>query len=164
MVDYMNAPMSSETAEVRETAPEARENRSESIEVMIALNEAKLSELPQIEANRVSGEAREAVVGGELEREYAGSNIQSECYLRDDEGKVVRDPQTGEARRIDFAVIKDSEVVKSFEVTSKTADKAGQEAKESRIREAGGNFIKDRSTDECVPFASGVKTEIVRIA
>ena len=69
---------------------------------------------------------------------------------------------TEEARRIDFAVIKDDEVIKSVEVTSERADKIAQMAKEDRIREAGGNYIVDRRTGEVVPFAHGVKTEVVR--
>ena len=54
--------------------------------------------------------------------------------MRDSEGKIVRDPETGEARRIDFVVVKDGQVVDSIEVTSETADKTGQTAKEERIR------------------------------
>ena len=86
----------------------------------------------------------------------------SECCLRDKEGSVVHDPKTGEARRVDFVVIKDGEVVKSVEVTSETAPKTEQMDKEARIRYAGGNFIKDHGTGELVPFAPGVQTEVVR--
>lgn len=166
------------TAKGLETAAEAHEAiigengltqqidsiRFESMEAVVARNEAKLSELPQIEANRISGDAREAAVRDELAREYPGCSIQSECYLRDSAGEIVKDQQTGEGRRIDFAVHKDGEVIKSVEVTSETADKTEQLAKEARIREAGGNFIKDHSTGELVPFASGVETEIMRRA
>ena len=78
----------------------------------------------------------------EVEEELDGYEIVSEAYLRDCEGKIVRDPETGEARRIDFVVVKDGKVVDSIEVTSETADKTGQTAKEERIREAGGNYIR----------------------
>jgi hypothetical protein len=81
----------------------------------------------------------------ELEKKYPeseGYEIISEAYLRDSEGKIVRDPETGEARRIDFVIVKDGQVVDSIEVTSETADKTGQTAKEERIREAGGNYIR----------------------
>lgn len=164
------------TAKDIETAAEVREAiigekgltqqidsiKSESMEAVAARNEAKLSE--HIQANREAGKERETVVRSELERKYPDDIIQSQSILRDSNGKVVKDSQTGEARRIDFTAIKDGEVVKSVEVTSLTADKTAQEAKEARIREAGGNFIKDRTTGELVPIASGVKTEIVRRA
>ena len=141
--------------------------RFESMEALVARNEAALSEVSQLEANRMSGAAREGIVDGELAREYPAENgyrRERECYLRDAEGRIVKDSETGEARRIDFAVIKDGEVVKSVEVTSETADKTDQLAKEDRIREAGGNYIVDRRTGEFVPFRSGVETEVVRRA
>lgn len=128
----------------------------------VSQNEAEVS---QIEANRRSGSAREGIVDGELVRECSpenGYSIERECYLRDAEGHIVKDLVTGEARRIDFAVIKDGEVVKSVEVTSPTADKIAQMAKENRIHDAGGNYIVDRSNGEIVPFAHGVETKIER--
>ena len=141
--------------------------RFESMEALAARNEAAINELSQIEANRIAGAAREEAVSSELVHEYPaenGSHIERECYLRDAEGHVVKDPETGEARRVDFAVTKDGEVVKSVEVTSETADKTVQLAKEARIREAGGNYIKDRSTGELARFPSDVKTEVWRRA
>ena len=169
-----------------ETAAEAREAiigenglaqqidsiKSETIEAVAARNEAKLGERIAeanhiVVANHIAGVAREATVRGELAREYpaeAGYHIEPECYLRNKEGRIVLDPQTGEARRIDYAVIKDGEVVRSVEVTSETADKTAQMAKETRIREAGGDFIQDRRTGKLVPVPSGVTTEIVRRA
>ena len=147
--------------------------RFESMEALVARNEAAIrglsqieaNELSQIKANRIAGAAREEAVGSELAYEYPaenGNHIERECYLRDAEGHVVKDPETGGARRIDSLVLKDGEVVKSVEVTSETADKTAQMAKEERIREAGGNYIEDRRTGELVPFRSGVKTEIER--
>lgn len=136
-------------------------------EILSGLSQIEANELSQIEANRISGAAREEVVGSELAHEYPaedGNHIERECYLRDSEGHVVKDPETGEARRIDRLVLKDGEVVKSVEVTSETADKTAQMTKEERIREAGGNYIEDRRTGELVPFRSGVKTEIERRA
>lgn len=56
---------------------------------------------------------------------------------------MVKDPETNTARRIDFVIVKNGKVVDSIEVTSQTADKTDQMAKESRIRENGGVFIKD---------------------
>ncbi len=52
-------------------------------------------------------------------------------------------------------------VVKSIEVTSKTASKEVQTAKENRIRESGGNYIKD-SNGNLVEIPKNIKTEIWR--
>jgi hypothetical protein len=82
--------------------------------------------------------------------------------LRDKDGNIVKDPVTGEARRIDFTITKDKEVVKSIEVTSETAPKEAQIAKEDRIRNEGGNFIKNRDTGQLVEMPEEIKTEIRR--
>ena len=100
----------------------------------------------------------------ELEKKYPeseGYEIISEAYLRDSEGKIVRDPETGEARRIDFVVVKDGQVVDSIEVTSETADKTGQTAKEERIREAGGNYVRT-SDGSLAEFPNDLHTTIER--
>ncbi len=143
--------------------------RFDSIESLAARNEASLSEMRRegLAANQEAGKAREKVVGGELVHEYpaeTGYHIESQCYLRDKNGEIVRDPETGESRRIDFEVIEDGEVVKSVEVTSETADKTAQLTKEERIREAGGDYIIDRRTGELVRFAPDVRTEVIRRA
>ena len=52
-------------------------------------------------------------------------------------------------------------MVDSVEVTSKTADKAGQTAKEQRIRENGGNYIKD-SEGNLIEIPKDVNTRIER--
>lgn len=114
--------------------------------------------------NKEEGLRRENEVLEELKKKYPeteGYEIVSEAYLRDSEGKIVRDPVTGEARRIDFVVVKDGKVIDSIEVTSKTADKTGQIAKEGRIREAGGNYIRtyDGSLAE---FPNNIQTTIER--
>lgn len=141
--------------------------KSGSMEALAARNEAALSEVPQIEANRISGALREETVHGELARDYPaedGYHIENECFLRDKTGEIVKDPVTGEGRRIDSAVIKDGEVVKSVEVTSETAHKTAQLEKEQRIRDAGGDYVRDRSSGELARFAPDVKTDIVRRA
>ena len=140
---------------------EALETRNE------ALLEAPPSEPSQIEMNGIAGTIREIVALDELEHEYpseAGYHVESECDLCDKEGNIVRDPETGEKRRVDLVVIKDGKVVRSIEVTSETAGKTKQLEKEERIRDAGGNYVKDRRTCEWVPYAPGVKTEIWRRA
>lgn len=96
--------------------------------------------------NKQDGLEREHNVERELKHTYPeekGYSVVSEAYLRNKEGKIVLDSKTGEGRRIDFVVVKDNKVVDSVEVTSKTADKTLQSAKENRIREAGGNYIRD---------------------
>ena len=114
--------------------------------------------------NKVDGLRREEEVANELQEKYPeeeGYEIISEGYLRDEEGKIVKDPVTGEARRIDFVVVKDGKVVDSIEVTSRTADKTDQMTKENRIRENGGNYVKD-SKGNLVEIPRDVRTRIER--
>ena len=114
--------------------------------------------------NKEEGLRREAEVEKELEKKYPeseGYEIVSEAYLRDSEGKIVRDPETGEARRIDFVVVKDGQVVDSIEVTSETADKTDQTAKEERIRDAGGNYIRT-SDGSLAKYPNDLHTTIER--
>ena len=114
--------------------------------------------------NKIDGLAREKEVAEELQEKYPpeeGYEIVSEAYLRDKDGNIVRDSETGEARRIDFVVVKNGKVVDSVEVTSKTADKTEQTAKEERIREAGGNYIRDYNGN-LVEIPSTVQTRIER--
>lgn len=114
--------------------------------------------------NKVEGLRREAEVENELRDKYPeseGYKIESEVYLRDKDGNIVKDPVTGEARRVDFVVTKNGKVVDMIEVTSKTADKTEQCAKESRIRDAGGNYIKD-SNGNLIEIPGNVMTRIER--
>ena len=141
--------------------------RFDSFEALSARNEAVLNEVFSIDANRKAGLAREEAVHEDLVREYPSTNgyhIERECLLRDETGRPAVDPETGERRRLDAVVIRDGEVVRSVEVTSETADKTGQTAKEERIREAGGDYVVDRRTGDHVPFADGVKTDVWRRA
>ena len=114
--------------------------------------------------NKAEGCRREKEVENELKEKYPeskGYKIESEVYLRDKDGNIVKDDKTGEARRIDFVVLKDGKVVDSVEVTSKTADKTEQSAKEDRIRENGGNYIKD-SNGDLIEIPKDVHTRIER--
>lgn len=114
--------------------------------------------------NKAEGCRREKEVENELKEKYPeskGYKIESEVYLRDKDGNIVKDDKTGEARRIDFVVLKDGKVVDSVEVTSKTADKTEQSAKEDRIRENGGNYIKD-SNEDLIEIPKDVHTRIER--
>lgn len=130
-------------------------------------NKSDVDEESQIRKNQEAGKIREDGVESELQNQYAkedGYHIQKQAYLRDINGNIVRDPVTGEGRRVDFVVIKDGQVVKSVEVTSMNSPKDSQVAKESRIREAGGNYVGDRRTGDLVPFNRNIQTEIVRRA
>lgn len=114
--------------------------------------------------NKIDGLQRENDVKESLAKEYPkeeGYEIVSEAYLRDDEGNIVKDPETGQARRIDFVVVKDGKVVDSVEVTSKTADKTEQIGKENRIRENGGNYIRNNEGN-LVEIPDNVQTKIER--
>lgn len=85
--------------------------------------------------------------------------IQCECYLRNAQGKSVKDPLSGERRRVDTVVIENTQA-QSYEITSPNADKRLQIAKESRIRASGGIYVKNRETGELVPV-TGI-SKIVR--
>lgn len=125
-----------------------------------------VKEVKEAIKNKLDGLAREQEVAQELEKQYPperGNQIISEVYLRNKDGNIVKDSVTGQARRIDFVVVKDGKVVDSIEVTSKTADKTGQCAKENRIRDAGGNYIRDNNGN-LVQVPTTVHTRIERRA
>jgi hypothetical protein len=130
-------------------------------------SQSEISEMrkTQIEANRNDGAERELKAKKELENEFPaekGYKIHSETYLRNETGKIVKDNETGSARRIDFTVSKNGEIVKSVEVTSKIAPKEAQISKEDRIRENGGNYIKDKETGELIKIGDHIQTEVRR--
>ena len=141
-----------------ETLPNRELNKS--LDILKNLDNLLEGILP----NKEEGLRREAEVEEELEKKYPeseGCEIVSEAYLRDSDGKIVQDPETGAARRIDFVVVKDNQVVDSIEVTSETADKTGQIAKEERIREAGGDYIRT-SDGSLAKYPDNLHTTIER--
>lgn len=122
-------------------------------------------QVKQLAENRENGKNREVIADKELREEYTekeGCKIHSEVYLRDENGSIVKDSFTGEGRRIDFVIDKNGEIIKSVEITSKTASKEEQIAKEQRIRAEGGNYIKDRETGELIKIPENITTEIKR--
>ncbi|AST07597.1 hypothetical protein AF2641_12285 [Anoxybacillus flavithermus] len=136
------------------------------IEADKPLYEQELSREDVIAFNRLSGDLREMEVYDQLQKKYPeqeGYKTLSEVYLRDESGNILRDDVTGQARRIDFVVVKNGQVVDSIEVTSKTAPKEEQMAKEGRIRDSGGNYIKDQETGELYRFPSEVQTRVWRL-
>lgn len=121
----------------------------------------------QIVKNKMDGIAREERVLKKLSREFGKDNVIPETYIRNSNGEIIKDMVTGEARRIDFIVKQGDKVVKSIEVTSKSADKALQMAKETRIlkqaKELGGAFIKDPATGKLISFGENIVTTIERL-
>lgn len=115
----------------------------------------------QVKKNKKDGLAREKQTEKELKEQNPDASVQSEQYLRDKDGKIAKDPLSGEGRRIDHVVIKDGKVVDMVETTSMTADKTTQIAKQARIESSGGSFIRDRTTGKLVD-ASGVPTREIR--
>lgn len=123
-----------------------------------------VNEVKEAIKNKMDGLAREKEVAEELKSKYPpekGYQIVSEAYLRDKDGNIVKDTVTGEARRVDFIVVKNGKVVDSIEVTSKKANKTEQSAKEERIRDNGGNYIRDNNGN-LVEIPSTVHTRIER--
>ena len=115
----------------------------------------------QVVINKAAGTAREVLVGQELRLQYPEAALQRETCLRLAEGERALDPLGSTGRRIDWVVVQDGVVLDSVETTSMTANKAAQIAKEMRIRQAGGVFIRDRATGELIDI-SQVPTRIVR--
>lgn len=127
----------------------------------------EVDEVSQALKNKLDGLAREGKVFEDLISKFGENNVLSEQFLRDKAGNIIKDSVTGEARRIDFIVKKGEKIIKSIEVTSKTAPKIQQIQKEMRIlekaRELGGAFIKDPRTGQLIEFTKDIVTEIVRL-
>jgi YD repeat-containing protein len=117
--------------------------------------------LTGIRAYQAAGAARQVLVDGELALQFPGASIQAERSLRTVDGVLAIDPLTGTGRRIDTVVIQDGQALASIETTSLNANKAAQIAKEMRIRQAGGTFVRDKVTGQLIDL-SQVPTQIVR--
>ncbi|UTM59457.1 hemagglutinin repeat-containing protein [Photobacterium sp. CCB-ST2H9] len=96
--------------------------------------------------NAVEGNRRNFETEAELNARYPEASVQPEQYLRDSDGRIVKDPLTGEGRRIDHVVIQNGKVIDSAETTSLSARKEKQSEKEKRIRDSGGKYVRDRET------------------
>ena len=75
--------------------------------------------------NKVAGTAREARAKEIFGKRYGKQNVLSERYLRTADGKIAKDPLTGEGRRLDFVVKNSDGSGTAKEITSLTADKLG---------------------------------------
>jgi hypothetical protein len=111
--------------------------------------------------NKKLGINREKLTGFELSRQYPAASVQAEQFLRTSEGLIAVDPLTNTGRRIDHIVIQDNIAIDSVETTSLTAKKAAQIAKENRIRQSGGTFVRDRDTGQLVDLRN-TPTRIIR--
>jgi RHS repeat-associated protein len=115
-----------------------------------------------IQAYKAGGTAREIKTGKELVEKYGEAAVQREQFLRTADGKIAKDVLTGEGRRIDHVVIQNKTAIESVETTSMTASKRAQEAKENRIRDNRGTFVRDRQTKELVDFEA-IRTSLKRL-
>lgn len=153
-------PIKGVLSEVENSSLETLKAQNE--EVINTIRESRIS---QIELNRENGSLREEKALGDIKKEFPeseGFKYHQEAYLRDEQGNIIRDQLSGEARRIDILVAKEGKIYKSFEVTSESALKELQLAKEERIRQTGGNFILDRDTWTLIELPKNVTTEIRR--
>ncbi|HEY9724426.1 MAG TPA: hypothetical protein V6D47_20655 [Oscillatoriaceae cyanobacterium] len=124
----------------------------------------RLKEMTLVERNHVLGFKREDTVLKRLQRALPNDWIYREQYLRDAKGQIVRDPMTGETRRIDFLVMSLDKVLDSIEVTGTKVDKTAQMAKEMRIRQAGGVYLRHPQTGKLLRVPARLQTRVVRIA
>lgn len=119
----------------------------------------------QIRENAQKGRLREDIFAEKLQDVYPetqGYEINREASLRDADGNVIRDSREGSYRRVDFAVTQDGQVVDSIEVTSETAPKEAQMAKEKRIREGNDVFIRNSEGELCrLPKSTDTRIERV---
>lgn len=109
--------------------------------------------------NKLDGLAREKRAKDILERRYGKENVLSERILRDSMGNKVVDPFTNSGRRVDFVVRGKDGLWRPVEITSMTAPKAEQLAKEARIQELGGIFVRNPTTKEMIQI-DGISTVI----
>ncbi|HPT51437.1 MAG TPA: hypothetical protein PLS67_05465 [Accumulibacter sp.] len=80
--------------------------------------------------------------------------MQNQQYLRDRDGNIAIDPNTGTARRLDHVVVVGGKVVDVVETTSLTAEKDRQILHEQERRNAGGVYIRDRNTGNLIAVPS----------
>jgi hypothetical protein len=116
---------------------------------------------PKKKTNKTEGLRREDTFRRILEDTHGQDKVLRERMLLDANGNKVVDAN-GKGRRIDFIVLDGNRnASKSYEVTSKTANKTAQIAKETNIRNNGGVFVKD--TNGNLVDVSNVNTQIIRI-
>ena len=138
------------------------QQRREIAQAMVEEGELSLkTDSPAILRYKEQGAERELLQQVELQQQYPGASVQRESELLDCDGCKVLDPETYTGRRLDHVVIDNGTARDVVETTSLDASKKQQLAKEERIREAGGTFVRDRETGELVDVSS-IKTRVVR--
>jgi len=117
--------------------------------------------LERLTKNAIAGARREKETRDQLKAQNPGKSVQRERYLRDKDGNIIRDPETGKARRVDHAVIdRENERARTYETTGPEVPKTEQMAKEVRIRKQAGTYIRDHETRKMIPTEGD--SEIVR--
>ena len=96
----------------------------------------------EIIPNKAAGLKREGIGKEWIQKKHPNATIYSERYIRDVNGKSVKDSNSSR-RRLDFVAVEDGKVVGIYEVTSPTANKTSQVLKEAEIRANGGDYIKE---------------------
>ncbi|EAS1759918.1 type IV secretion protein Rhs, partial [Salmonella enterica] len=117
--------------------------------------------------NKVAGDNREAKLLKRLQSIFGKGNVLSQRHLRNAQGKmvglvddVVQEGRKG-SRILDF-VVKTKDGWKGIEVTSKTASKVAQSAKEEIIRASGGGFVRHPVTKELIELSDDI-SRIIRL-
>jgi RHS repeat-associated protein len=112
--------------------------------------------------NKAAGMQREELAKEWLQKKYPNAEIYSERYIRDSDGKSVKDIN-GSRRRVDFVVVEDGKVKGMYEVTSPTAKKTDQMLKEADIRANGGTHIKAPGRKGKLHNISKIKTKRIDV-
>jgi hypothetical protein len=110
--------------------------------------------LQAVQDNAIAGSRREREVTADLQALYPSGSVQNQQYLRDRDGNIVIDPNTGTARRLDHVVVVGGKIMDVVETTSLTANKRDQILHEQETRNAGGVYIRDRNTGSLIEVPS----------
>jgi hypothetical protein len=126
----------------------------------------KLLASRRVAMNRINGRKREMIVERYLRRRFPeaeGYTVHAEQYLRDKLGRIAHEEASGESRRLDFVVFQGEKPVSTVEVTSKTASKVAQSAKEDKIRRAGGRYLIHPESGKLIRLPAGQTTAVLRL-
>jgi len=93
---------------------------------------------------------------------YPNAVVQNQSTIVDKSGKKAIDPVSKEGRRLDHVVIDNGKVTRIVETTSPNASKAAQQAKEKRIVDSGGEYIRDRTSGKLLSIKN-VSPETARV-
>ncbi len=101
-----------------------------------------------IRTNAATGARRAAEGREQIRAANPGRRTQSESTLRTADGKKAIDPITQQGQRVDEVVFDGKGGAKAYEITRPGVDKTAQAAKEQRILDNGGHYVRDRQTGE----------------